>query len=82
MPLVVQYREALQYDGTNGSYICETWSNVTLSSDDGNALVFLDGEGNPNTINNGDWVVKTTAKPVFLSIFTNAEYQATWVAIP
>ncbi|MEU9792873.1 hypothetical protein AB0E27_19985 [Streptomyces sparsogenes] len=59
MALVTETRESKQYDGTNGSD-CVAWLDGTYTtiSDDGQMLVFKDGEGFVKRIAVNSWLVR------------------------
>lgn len=61
MPAVAPRHDSLQYDGTNGTFICESFldgTEFTLVSDDGLQLVFHDLENALKTVPLNGWVVR------------------------
>jgi len=58
MARVIYNFESIQYDGTNGAFICGTWMNVGLISDDGQTLVYQALEGQV-TVNLNDYVIRS-----------------------
>lgn len=82
MPIVTQKAESIQYDGTNGAHITGTWlSGITPVSDDGNILVFRNGEGSEYTVENGGWVICTPGSRMFPQTVTAADYTTYWVEL-
>lgn len=82
MPIVTPKYESIKYDGTNGAHITGTWlSGITPVSDDGQTLVFRNGEGSEYTVENGGWVICTPNNRMFPQVVTAAEYAALWVQI-
>lgn len=82
MPIVTPKLESLQYDGTNGTFITETWLvSVTSVSDDGQTLVFRNMEGSEYTLQAGDWVVCAAGNRLFPQIVTEVDYATYWVEI-
>ncbi len=84
MALVVPYMESIQYDGTNGSYIVNTWLNgaVTLVSDNGATLVWENVEEYTRSVSVNGWLVKQTGNEGDPSPYTNAQYTAQYVELP
>lgn len=84
MAHVVPYRESIQYDGTNGSYIINTFFNnsVTLVSDTGTELTWTAFDNIERTLALGDWTFRNNGDNSSPSSVTNADYLAGWVEIP
>lgn len=82
MPYVFQYKESIQYDGTNGSYIIHDWlhDSVTLVSDTGTELAWL-GD-NPRSVPLNGWVLKDVGSNTDPQNFTDVDYQAYWTEAP
>lgn len=83
MAYVVERRKAVQYDGTNGAYICGEWSNggVTLLSDDGETLRVQATE-QPEfqaTVPVGNWLVALL--PYIVQSLTPEQYAITWLEL-
>lgn len=76
--------ESVQYDGTNGTYIGETFlSNTTVGSDDGQTLQLVDNANDPIVTLN-DWVVRSAQSATlfrFEGVFSPADYEARYVEI-
>lgn len=84
MAHVVPYRESIQYDGTNGTYIISTWLNgsVTLISDTGSVLTWENNESVQRNIPVGGWVIKDNGDNYDPSGRTNTQYHNEWVEVP
>lgn len=84
MALVVPYRESIQYDGTNGTYIINTWlgGTVTLISDTGTTLTWENFEESIRSVNTGDWVLKSEPGDQDPQPWPAAQYTARFVELP
>lgn len=84
MALVVPYLESIQYDGTNGTYIIDTWLDgaVTLVSDTGTVLTWENFEESETHVNLDGWVLRTSSADQSPSARTNAQYLAMYVELP
>jgi hypothetical protein len=84
MPKVTQYLESIQYDGTNSGYICGTWANVTLASEDETQMVvnFVSDYTVPTPVPVGYWLVKSRPFPTDFSIKSPAQYAAQYTELP
>lgn len=81
MAIVTQYAESLQYNGSNGTFICGTWANVNLVSDTGSVLVYEDGNTDQFTVNNGEWLIKVLPFGEPTNILTNTQYEARYTKL-
>lgn len=83
MPKVVPYLDAIQYDGTNAQFICGTWANVALASEDASGMVvnIVGDDVVPTPIPVGYWLVKNRAFPTEFTIKSPAEYAAQYVEV-
>lgn len=81
MPSVTRRYESEQYDGTNGSYLTETFCpSVKLISDTGAALVFQDGDGGQHTVKLNDYLVRqSNTNDPFPIVETPASYVLNWI---
>lgn len=84
MPYIVERRIAIQYDGTNGAYICGEWSGggLTLLSDDGQHLV-VQAAGQQEyiaTVPVGNWVV--AQPPSIVQSIPPDQYAINWLELP
>lgn len=77
MELVLRRLEAEQYDGTNGAYLCGTFSRVTRDSDNGIVLRFTDGANNTYDMKVGDWLIRDrdAANATVPYAISNADFQ-------
>jgi hypothetical protein len=70
--------EAVQYDGTNGTYIGEEFlSRTRVDSDDGEVLRLVDDANDP-TVRLGCWVVRRAqggGRFEFLGAFSQEDYE-------
>ncbi len=84
MAIVVPYKESIQYDGTNGTFIIDTWLNgeVTLVSDTGTTLTWQNFEESTKSVTTGGWLIKETGAFGDPQTYTNAQYQAYYVELP
>lgn len=84
MPKVVQYMEAIQYDGTNSAHICGTWADVELASEDANGMVvnIVSDSVVPTPVPPGHWLVKTHPFPNEFSIKSPEQYATQFVEVP
>lgn len=82
MPTVVQYHESIQYTGSNGSYICGTWADLDLVSDNGTTLTFSDGSAEQSSVTSGGWLIKSQPFPEFVDVKTNTAYLDGWRNLP
>lgn len=84
MTYVVERRQAIQYDGTNGAHICGEWSasGLELVSDDGQTLVVRAAEQREYqaTAAVGDWII--AAPPFYVVANGPASYAANWLELP
>lgn len=76
MARVIYNLESVQYDGTNGDYICGTWlANCTKVSDNGSVLVYEDGADHSNhTVNLNDYVVRQGTQDIEGRVQTPSQY--------
>lgn len=83
MALVTPYKESIQYDGTNGSFIIGTWVTgaTDFVSDNGTTLTWENEEDAIRTVNVGGWVVKSSDTDGDPEQLTNAQYLASYVEI-
>jgi len=84
MPYVVPKQISVQYDGTNGVYICGDWSDnaLTLVSDDGQTL-HVQWTVDPDietTVQVGDWIIFQTSG--LLHRASAAAYAQNWLELP
>ncbi len=84
MALVVPYKESIQYDGTNGSYIIDTWLGgaVTLLSDTGTTLTWRNYEESVRSVNVNGWLVKGVVNDSDPGSYTNTDYAAYFLELP
>jgi len=84
MALVVPYRESIQYDGTNGSYIIDTWlsGSVTLISDTGTTLTWENFEESVNHVDINGWLTKFEVSDQDPQGWSNANYLSQFVELP
>jgi hypothetical protein len=76
---VTRRLESIQYDGTNGSFICGTWLDVTLDSDDGEVLVFLDGDQNLTNVPQNYYLIRSRSTDQFpTAIVSPSDYALMW----
>ncbi len=88
MPTLVQKLDSLQYDGTNGTYIAETYldGNIySVYSDTGTVLTLL--ETNPGgdsyvTISLNNWVIRALWNNFIYWHGSNSAYLAQWAEAP
>jgi hypothetical protein len=83
MPYVVERRQSIQYDGTNGEHICGEWSggSLTLIEDDGQTLVVA-STASPEysaTAQAGDWII---AGSYSVSAQSPEAYARSWHELP
>ncbi|MGW0943651.1 hypothetical protein ACWD4O_14045 [Streptomyces sp. NPDC002623] len=85
MPFVVERLEAVQYDGTNGTFIAnEFLSNTTIESDDGQLLSLVDGTNDPQ-IRLNHWVIRQAlggGQFQYRGTYNTADYQAKYAPLP
>ncbi|MFI1728176.1 hypothetical protein ACH40E_02835 [Streptomyces acidicola] len=83
MPRVIPYIESIQYDGTNARYICGTWADVELASEDEAGMVvnFVGDVVIPTLIPPGFWLVKSHPFPAEFAIKSPAQYAAQYVEL-
>lgn len=76
MTLVVPYKESIQYDGTNGTFIIDTFldGSVDFVSDNGTTLVWENFEEATRNVSVGGWVLKTSDNDGDPESITNANY--------
>jgi hypothetical protein len=83
MPTIVQPYHSIQYDGTNGSYIFGTWcTRIPFVSDTGTILTYLQYDGDPRTVNLGEWVVVDVFDTIEPQIYTQSGYAARFYELP
>lgn len=84
MAHVVPYKESIQYDGTNGTYIINTFFNnsVTLVSDTGTALTWADFDNQQHTVPLNGWTLRNNGGNESPPVMSNADYLTTWVEVP
>lgn len=75
MPFVVEYLESIQYDGTNGTFICGEWCVLPLVSDDGTVLVAGGVDGDFHTAHVGDWFVKASSAGSNAWVIPKTQYE-------
>jgi len=74
--------ESLQYDGTNGAYICETFlAGVPLVSDNGQVLIWATPEYN-NGCNLNEYVIRTGEDDIWGRSVTPERYAAEFYEVP
>ncbi len=84
MALITQRQESIQYDGTNGTEIANTWlADATLVSDDGQTLRLKIAGWPPiqYEIPLGYYVLRYYGKTFYQSV-SPADYTQNWVEIP
>lgn len=83
MAIVVPYKESIQYDGTNGSFIIGTWVTgaTDFVSDNGTTLTWENEEDAIRTVNSGGWLIKVSDTDGDPTTLTNAEYLTQYVEI-
>ncbi|MFI6105851.1 hypothetical protein [Streptomyces sp. NPDC051310] len=90
MALVTERYESIQYDGTNGRYIAETWlANCALVEDTGTLLTIDDvgptGSGLVN-VEVGGWVIKRSPvadhQNLFYMALSDSSYRLRYVELP
>ncbi|MER7813789.1 hypothetical protein [Streptomyces sp. NPDC096153] len=84
MPIVTQRHESIQYDGTNGQEIADSWlSDATLVSDNGQTLRLKIAGWPPVTyeIPLGYYVIRYYGKTFHQSV-SPADYVQNWVELP
>lgn len=82
MALVVDNRESIQYDGTNGLHVAEEFLNCTLTSDDGTEMVFLSGDGEQVRVPLGHYVIRSRPEARSGAIYDPQNYADTFYEIP
>ncbi|WP_340382341.1 hypothetical protein U5640_36430 [Streptomyces sp. SS7] len=84
MPYVVERRQSIQYDGTNGAHICGPWSDsgLTLISDDGETLVVAATEQleYQATVHVGGWII--ASPPGWVTSTAAERYAERWLELP
>lgn len=80
MARVVFNFESVQYDGTNGDHICDTWlTGCTKVSDNGSVLVYEDGtDHNQHVVNLGDYVIRHSAQDPEGRVQTPSQYASNY----
>lgn len=82
---VIQRLDAVQYDGTNGTYIAtEFLTNTRVGSDDGQTLQLFDDANDPQ-IPLGGWVVRSTVgvgRYQYIGAYPNEAFQAIYTVLP
>lgn len=81
MVRVVYNFESIQYDGTNGQFICGTWMNIGLVSDDGQTLVYSTPEGT-NTVHLNDYVIRQGLADQWGRVMPPDQYAAEFHELP
>lgn len=81
MAHVVYNQESVVYDGTNGTFICSTWLDVTEVSDNGSVLVYQPAEGGLRSANVGDYVIRAGSGDQYGRVLTPAVYAQSFVEI-
>ncbi|MFJ4785517.1 hypothetical protein [Streptomyces sp. NPDC088794] len=81
MARLIQNLESVQYDGTNGAFICGTWLAVTLISDDGETLVWATPEYD-GVAHVGDYVIRNGDKDVWGRTVTAEQYAQEFFELP
>lgn len=82
MALVIDKRESIQYDGSNGSHVAETFLNCTLLADDGNELTFLSGDGDTIRVPLNHYVIRNRPGARSGAVYDPDNYQQTFHEIP
>ena len=84
MAFVVPYKESIQYDGTNGSFIIDTWLGgaVTLVSDTGTTLTWENIEHDVKAVPLDGWLVKVQAADQNPANYTDSDYMSQLVEVP
>lgn len=77
MAQIVQNWESVQYNGTNGDYICDTWLNVSKVSESGGILVYATPEGNV-TVNTNDYVLRNGSNDEWGTVVSPSVYADKW----
>ncbi|MFE3484823.1 hypothetical protein ACIQ1S_09365 [Streptomyces griseus] len=81
MAIVTRKFESVQYNGTNGTYIANTWlTDMQLISDTGNLLTLGSGEDR-YPVPNGWWVVRDSGATRLLTYCSPAEYASSWAPV-
>lgn len=83
MASVTQKYDSIQYDGTNGTFICEGFldgSAYALVNDTGTLLTFTDSENSLKAVPLDGWVVRSTNHELVWR-GSNASYAAQWTEI-
>ncbi|MFF4479442.1 hypothetical protein ACFY1A_20820 [Streptomyces sp. NPDC001520] len=81
MPIVTEFCESKQYDGTNGADVA-AWLDgpYTIASDTGTQLVLVDWESTRKVIPRSGWVVRDSSRNLMWQ-GSDAAYRARWVEI-
>jgi hypothetical protein len=82
MALVVDNRESIQYDGTNGAHVAETFLSCTLTSDDGAEMWFLSGDGEQVRVPLNHFVIRSRPGARSGSVYDPDNYASTFHEIP
>ncbi|MFD8866002.1 hypothetical protein ACFV1F_16780 [Streptomyces sp. NPDC059590] len=83
MPIVTEFRESKQYDGTNGTSLVTEFLDstaYTVTSDTGTQLVFTDFEGTRKKIPLNGWIIRDSSRSLMWS-GSDAAYLAQWAVI-
>lgn len=78
MAHVVERRESIQYDGTNGQHVAEEFLTCTVVSDDGEQLVFLSGDGEEIRVPVGHFVIRARPGARSGSVYDPENYAQTF----
>lgn len=82
MALVVDRRESIQYDGTNGQHVAETFLSCVLTSDDGTEMVFLSGDGEQVRVPLHHFVIRSRPGARSASVYDPDNYAQTFHELP
>lgn len=82
MALVVENRESIQYDGTNGQHIAEEFLNCVLTSDDGTEMVFLSGDGEQIRVPLNHYVIRSRPNARYGAVYEPDNYAQSFRELP
>ena len=82
MPLVTEFYESNQYDGTNGQALAD-WldGSYDVLGDPGGTLVLRDSEGTRKRIKVNGWLIRDGGRTLIWH-GTAAAYAARWTVLP
>ncbi|MFD8075798.1 hypothetical protein ACFV3E_24475 [Streptomyces sp. NPDC059718] len=79
MAAVTRRYDSIQYSGTNGAFIAGTWNTtIRLVSDDGQTLVYIDGDEIEKTVTAGQWLVQDAPTTAYPWVLTPEQYSDQW----